>query len=49
MMPGGEVGTWQDMAVQPLPNCHLDVILVETWLEGNGAKDAITWEQAGKL
>lgn len=49
MMPAGEVGTWQDVAVQPLPNGHLDIILVETRLEGNGAKNAITWEQAGKL
>lgn len=45
----GQAGTWQDTAVQALPHRHLDVILVEAWLERHRVKDAITWVQAGEL
>lgn len=49
MLPAEQVNTWQDAAVQALPHSHLDVILVETWLEGHRAKDAIAGVQAGEL
>lgn len=41
--------TWQDSAEQTFPYCHLDVILVETWLKGDGAEGPFSWVLGEKL